>query len=513
VIYATCCKRTLVCLMAMLLLAGLAACGPAATPEVIQYTSVVPTLRRTNTPSGPTTPTITPTPYIRPTEASTLSLDQPIVRVGDETITLGQFRQRVRYERFAALDSARRLIERVGVENINLQQPELGSTSSVVAATFAALADSNGFGREVYSTMIRESIIRQEYKTRGLTLNLKDVRDYWVRYFDLQLESDIDAALTKAQDEYNSRAIAYSAIPRDEITRIGEVAVMALDLRPLIGRENADLNVTQVKIRRLVARSQADADAALTLIKRGEPFRSAACQYSIDPAVKGQGGELGFITRGQLPAGLKDSDALFAASTGQIVGPLESQLGWHLFKVKEQRKNADGDTQINAQTILVATQSLANDLKQRAEKGEDFAALACANSLDKTAGNGGDLGYVDPFTLSDEVASAIQASTGYGLIGPIATKQGFEVIHYEDRKTNVPNPEQVGAAQTRAYNTWLSARASSNFVVALNETWPQAIPADPLPRDVSPLMREERFGLPTAAQTAVQTQPATAPPG
>jgi parvulin-like peptidyl-prolyl isomerase len=496
----------MLCVIVIIGIVGLTACGPSATPEVIQYTSVVPTLRRTNTPSGPTTPTITPTPYIRPTDDPTLTLDQPIVRVGEETITLGQFRQRVRYERFAALDNARRLIERVGVENINLQQPDSGGTSGVVAGIFAALADPNAFGREVYNTMIRESIIRQEYKARGLTLNPKDVRDYWVRYFDLQLESDIDAALAKAQEEYNTRSIAFSGITHDEITRIGEAAVIALDLRLIIGRENANLNVTQVKIRRLIARSQADADAALAQIKRGDPFRSAACQYSIDPAVRGQGGDLGYVTRGQLPAGLKDVDLIFKASAGEIVGPLESPLGWHLFKVKDQRKNADGDTQFNAQTILVATESLAKDLKQRAEKGEDFAALVCAHSLDKNAGNGGDLGYVDPFTLPDEVANAIQASSGYGLLGPIATKQGFEIIQYEDRKTNVPNLEQVGAAQTRAYNTWLSAKASSNDVVTLNQIWQQAIPADPLPRDVSPLMREERFGLPTAQPAATPSK-------
>jgi hypothetical protein len=130
----------------------------------------------------------------------------------------------------------------------------------------------------------------------------------------------------------------------------------------------------------------------------------------------------------------------------------------------------------------------------------------CAHSLDKNAGNGGDLGYVDPFTLPDEVANAIQASSGYGLLGPIATKQGFEIIQYEDRKTNVPNLEQVGAAQTRAYNTWLSAKASSNDVVTLNQIWQQAIPADPLPRDVSPLMREERFGLQTAQPAATPSK-------
>src|SRR5258706_4779848 len=105
----------------LLLCLFLSACGPAATPIVIQDNSGEATLTAraapTRTPSGPTrTPTMTPTPYSRPTEDPALALDQPVVRVGDEMITLGQFRQRVRYERFAALDNARRLVERIGLD-------------------------------------------------------------------------------------------------------------------------------------------------------------------------------------------------------------------------------------------------------------------------------------------------------------------------------------------------------------------------------------------------------------
>src|SRR5689334_9192742 len=94
----------------------LVACSPAATPIVIRDQSAAQTrtaaVAPTLTPTGPTaTPTITPTPYVRPTDDPKLALDLPIVRVGSETITLGQFRHRVRYERFMSLDSARRVVE------------------------------------------------------------------------------------------------------------------------------------------------------------------------------------------------------------------------------------------------------------------------------------------------------------------------------------------------------------------------------------------------------------------
>src|SRR5947207_2509902 len=166
----------------------LVACNarPVATPIVIQDTSGESTLtaaaRPTTTPAGPSgTPTPTSTPYSRPTDDPALRLDQAIVRVGDEVFTLGQFRQRVRYERFAALDNARRLIERVGLEKLNFATPGENPTADSIAAIFNTLSNSSAFGYQVYDIMIRESIIRQEFKVRGLVIDPKDLRDYWVR--------------------------------------------------------------------------------------------------------------------------------------------------------------------------------------------------------------------------------------------------------------------------------------------------------------------------------------------
>jgi parvulin-like peptidyl-prolyl isomerase len=486
-------KRIVVFLLLLLV-----ACTPAATPEVIQYTSAAPTAARSPTHSGPTgTPTLTSTPYIRPTDDPALHLDQPIVRVGDEMITLGQFRQRVRYERFAALDNARRLIERVGLDKVNLATPGENPTADAVASIFNTLANSNAFGHQVYDIMVRESIIRQEYHLRGLKVNPKDVRDYWVRYLDLQRAPDVDAALKTAQEAYITTAMSYSGLSRAAIEQIFEVYVMGLDLRPIIAKERmGPLTIQQVKVRRIIAKTLADAQAALAQIKKGDDFRSVVCQYSTERGSS----DMGYVTRGQFVPGLKNPDAVFKANTGEIVGPLQSPLGWYIFRIKDLRKNADGDTQADVQSILVATESAANDLKSRAQQGEDFERLACLYSLDKNAGIRGDLGYVDPASLGDAVAQAINGKEN-GLYGPIATGRGFEVIQVDDRKVNLPKPEEIDRTESQTFSAWQSDKVNSSYVAALNDVWQKAIPADPLPRDVSPLMREENFGLPTLQPT------------
>ncbi len=483
----------------------LAACagGPVATPIVIQDTSAESTLtalaRPTVTPSGPTgTPTPTSTPYKRPTDDPVLPLNQPIVRVGDEVFTLGQFRQRVRYERFTALDNARRLIERVGLPNVNLATPGNNPNADTLAAIFNTLSSSDYFGHQVYDNMVRESIIRQEFKARGLVLDPKDVRDYWVRYLDMQLVPNVDAVLPKAEDDYIAMAISYSGMSREAIIQTAEAFVMALDLRPIIARERmGPLSMTQVKVRHILARTQADAEAALAQIKQGADFRLVACKYSTDAATRGKGGEVGYVRRGQFLPGAKNVDPIFDSSAGSIVGPLESPSGWYVVRVRDRRTNADGDAEADVQTILVATESLANEIKSRAQNGEDFGMLACMYSLDNNAGNGGELGYIDPNSLPDQVVQAVMASTGNSLLGPIATRDGVEIIQIEDRKVNVPKPGDIADAETKAFTAWQTDRASSNEVAALSDVWKQAIPGDPLPRDVSPLMREENLGLPT----------------
>src|SRR5262249_8663372 len=96
------------------------------------------------------------------------------------------------------------------------------------------------------------------------------------------------------------------------------------------------------------------------------------------------------------------------------------------------------------------------------------------------------------------------------LFGPIQTKSGFYLILVTDRRVNVPKPEDVDKLRNQAFNDWQAQKASSSYVSALSDVWKTAIPGDPLPRDVSPLMREENFGLPTPNPPSTRT-PAPGP--
>jgi [acyl-carrier-protein] S-malonyltransferase len=79
----------------------------------------------------------------------------------------------------------------------------------------------------------------------------------------------------------------------------------------------------------------ADANAAHDIVRRleaGEEMPNVARAVSTDAGSRQEGGYLGDIRRGELVGPLED--ALFSAGVGAIVGPCETEHGWHVARVE-----------------------------------------------------------------------------------------------------------------------------------------------------------------------------------
>lgn len=85
----------------------------------------------------------------------------------------------------------------------------------------------------------------------------------------------------------------------------------------------------------LLATKEAAIQAKLRL-DRGEPFETVAYEVSIDRATGGEGGDLGFKVPDNYPEALQD--IMKTAPIDQVVGPVQSDIGWHLVKVVERRQ-------------------------------------------------------------------------------------------------------------------------------------------------------------------------------
>lgn len=90
--------------------------------------------------------------------------------------------------------------------------------------------------------------------------------------------------------------------------------------------------------------------------------------------------------------------------------------------------------------ILVADQAAANAVKARLDAGEDFAAIARAESTDNqvpggSAEKGGDLGCVSANDLVPEFSQAMNALPVGGTSVPVESQFGFHIIQVTERKT------------------------------------------------------------------------------
>ncbi len=178
---------------------------------------------------------------------------------------------------------------------------------------------------------------------------------------------------------------------------------------------------------------QKDIDEAAQKARAGVDFLQLVSTYADKPDSGA------FFRHGELSASVEK--AVFAAKVGAIVGPIQDNDGYHLFKVMEERKGKD--EYIHASHILVsfepgkdttATKALARTILKDLAAGKDFAALARQYSKDaSSAQNGGDLGWVGKGrTVPDFEKAAFAAKPGQ-VVGPVRSPFGLHIIKVHAR--------------------------------------------------------------------------------
>jgi len=70
---------------------------------------------------------------------------------------------------------------------------------------------------------------------------------------------------------------------------------------------------------------------ALDRVRGGEDFAAVAAEVSEDGGTKAAGGDLGWVGRGTLVGAFED--ALFNMAQGEIVGPVETEFGFHIIRL------------------------------------------------------------------------------------------------------------------------------------------------------------------------------------
>lgn len=136
------------------------------------------------------------------------------------------------------------------------------------------------------------------------------------------------------------------------------------------------------------AKDQARArmQALLDSVKAGADFGDIARRHSEDAGSAPQGGDLGFVRRGQFVSEFEA--AVFSLGVGQVSNIIETAFGFHIIQLLERRGDA-----VHARHILVRIPrselsdsvaiALLDSVRDRAIQGQSFAELAKKYSEDK----------------------------------------------------------------------------------------------------------------------------------
>lgn len=102
----------------------------------------------------------------------------------------------------------------------------------------------------------------------------------------------------------------------------------------------------------------------------GENFNDLADEYSEDPAVAQNHGRYDFFERGAMVKPFED--ASFAGKKGELVGPVQTQYGYHLILIEDHRMES-GKEQAKVSHILISVTTGPSTREAQADKAALFA--------------------------------------------------------------------------------------------------------------------------------------------
>ena len=245
--------------------------------------------------------------------------------------------------------------------------------------------------------------------------------------------------------------------------------------------------------REQAAEAKKRALSVLEDLKSGIDFQQEAVAKS-DGQNALQGGVLGWRKEQELPSIAVDE--IPGLKKGEFTGLMKTGSGYHIMAVLDKRGGQEKViTQTHVRHILVKpsairtefeTETLANTLHERLTHGDDFVAIAKANSEDEiSAISGGDLNWVSPGEMVPEFENIMTQTKKGETSKPFRSKYGWHILEILDhRQQDVGQKLQKNQARQvinkRKFDEelvgWLRTIRDEVFVEIKGQDWDTATP-------------------------------------
>ncbi|WP_296934659.1 peptidylprolyl isomerase [uncultured Marinobacter sp.] len=286
-------------------------------------------------------------------ERNGMTLAQFENQLAAEGVTYNQAREQIRREMLTSRVQQRQVGNRVRVTDREVEnyleslEARGGNNAQYRLAYIFVSVDDPSDEAEVDAAREKAERLRNEI------VSGRDFREVAVA------ESDASNALEGGdmgwRDEGQLPSLVAPVVPELPVGEPSEVLennsgfhlVMVMDKR---GGEQQQV-IQQHRVRHILVRpSEATTDSqAETMIRDlyqqlqdGASFSALAREYSDDPVSGSDGGNLGWVSPGQMVPAFEQ--AMLDADIGELQGPFRSQFGWHILQVQERRqKDISGD--------------------------------------------------------------------------------------------------------------------------------------------------------------------------
>ncbi len=319
--------------------------------------------------------------YIQPKKA--------VVTVNEDTITQGEFQGRVRIhqrELFSQLNSYMQM------EQLFASDPQtLASIQELQNQIRTQLAYPELIGQEVIYEMIRETLIRQEAEKMGIHILPEEIERQLQQSFGFYPEGTPTPFPTPTPDATRVAAIAAASEPTAEpsptstlpqtpfptatpyvleayevdyaqfLDSLSDFEISEADFYLYIEAQLLEEKVREqfepeiervaehVLIQHIFVVDEEIAQEALEQLESGDAWDDVVLEYSEDPNSRESNGDLGWNTQEDLVGFLGQMGFVaFLAPVNEVIGPIESQYGWHLLRIvdRQDREISDAAYQV-----------------------------------------------------------------------------------------------------------------------------------------------------------------------
>lgn len=192
------------------------------------------------------------------------------------------------------------------------------------------------YGTEVLETLITNKIVELEAKKVGVSVSEDSIQEEYKELADSyggeeSLQEALEAnGLTEQSVKDNIRIyqLTKNVIAEDIDISDEEVAQYFENNKDSYGQKE------EIVASHILLEDEATAKDVLAKIKAGEDFKELAKTYSIDSSTNEDGGEIGYISRGQMDE--KFEEAAFSLEKGSVSDIVQTSEGYHIIKVTEK---------------------------------------------------------------------------------------------------------------------------------------------------------------------------------